>query len=50
MPDGPSAGQVFEADRLLEDYYKARDWDPKTGIPNEAKLKALGLDFTIGNQ
>ena len=48
MPDGPSAGQVFEADLLLEDYYKVRGWDLKTGIPTEEKLKELGLDFTIG--
>ncbi len=47
-PDGPSAGQIFEAEQLLEDYYKVRGWDPKTGIPSEAKLKELGLDFTIG--
>jgi aldehyde:ferredoxin oxidoreductase len=48
MPGGPSAGQVFEAGPLLEDYYRARGWDPKTGIPHEDKLKELGLDFTIG--
>ncbi len=47
MPAGPSAGQVFEAERLLLDYYRARDWDMKTGIPTAAKLKELGLGFTI---
>ena len=47
MPDGPSAGQVFEAEQLLEDYYKVRGWDLKTGIPTNDKLKELGLDFTI---
>jgi aldehyde:ferredoxin oxidoreductase len=50
MPDGPSAGQVFEAEQLLEDYYEVRGWDPQTGIPTEAKLRELGLEFTIGNK
>jgi len=48
MPAGPSAGQVFEAEPLLTDYYQARGWDAKTGIPTKAKLNELGLGFTIG--
>jgi aldehyde:ferredoxin oxidoreductase len=48
MPAGPSAGQVFEAEPLLTDYYQARGWDVKTGIPTKAKLNELGLGFTIG--
>jgi aldehyde:ferredoxin oxidoreductase len=48
MPDGPSAGHVFEAESLLKDYYRVRGWDPKTGIPTADKLKSLGLDFTMG--
>ena len=44
MPAGPSAGQVFEAEALRADYYRARGWDVNTGIPTEAKLKDLGLD------
>ena len=47
MPSGPSAGQVFEAEALLTDYYKARSWDAETGIPTRAKLNELGLSFTI---
>lgn len=46
LSNGPSAGQVFEAEPLLADYYKARGWDPETGIPTAAKLRELGLDFT----
>jgi len=46
MPAGPSAGQVFEAEALLRDYYRARGWDIKTGIPTKAKLNELGLGFT----
>ena len=48
MPSGPSAGQVFETETLLSDYYKARGWDPETGIPTIAKLKEWGMDFTVG--
>lgn len=46
MPDGPSAGQVFEAEALLADYYRVRGWDAKTGIPSQEKLNELGLGFT----
>jgi aldehyde:ferredoxin oxidoreductase len=45
MPAGPSAGQVFEAEKLLADYYRARGWDLNTGIPTTKKLNELGLDF-----
>ena len=47
MPAGPSAGQVFEIEPLLESYYKARGWDAKTGIPTKAKLNELGLGSAI---
>jgi aldehyde:ferredoxin oxidoreductase len=47
MPDGPSAGQVFEQEPLRKDYYKARGWDEKTGIPLKTKLNELGLSFTL---
>jgi len=45
LPAGPSAGQVFEAETLLSDYYKARGWNLETGVPTVGKLKELGLDF-----
>ena len=44
LQDGPAAGQKFEADALLEDYYAVRGWDPQTGIPTSEKLSELGLD------
>jgi len=47
LPDGPSAGSVFEAEELLNDYYQVRGWDIETGIPTETKLRELGLDFTL---
>lgn len=47
MASGPSAGQVFEIEPLLKDYYQARGWD-ENGIPGQAKLNELGLGFTLG--
>jgi aldehyde:ferredoxin oxidoreductase len=44
LPSGPSAGQVFEQEPLLDDYYRVRGWDIETGIPTGTKLKELGLD------
>jgi len=45
LTDGPSAGQVFEIEPLLTDYYNARGWDVNTGNPTAAKLEELGLGF-----
>ncbi len=46
-PAGPCKGHVVELDRMLREYYKLRGWDLKTGLPTEAKLRKLGLGFTI---
>ena len=43
VPDGPSKGQLFEMEQLLNDYYTARGWDIKTGVPQKAKLEELDL-------
>ncbi|MEM1779342.1 MAG: aldehyde ferredoxin oxidoreductase C-terminal domain-containing protein [Ignisphaera sp.] len=43
FPRTPSKGQIFELDKLLDDYYTARGWDIKTGIPTRKKLEELGL-------
>ena len=48
LAEGASAGQIFEADQMLSDYYEARGWDKKTGIPTKKKLDELGLGFTAG--
>ncbi|MBN2077234.1 MAG: aldehyde ferredoxin oxidoreductase family protein [Dehalococcoidales bacterium] len=47
VPEGPSAGSVFEEDQMLDDYYQARGWDIKTGIPTKEKLEELDLGFTL---
>jgi aldehyde:ferredoxin oxidoreductase len=46
MPDGPGKGSKLKRedyDRLLDEYYEARGWDKKTGIPTPEKLASLGL-------
>jgi aldehyde:ferredoxin oxidoreductase len=29
---------------MLDEYYQARKWDVKTGMPSKEKLKELGLE------
>jgi len=41
---GGSAGKSPDFDKLKNYFYHFKDWDPKTGKPNETKLKQLGLD------
>ncbi|MEM2852838.1 MAG: aldehyde ferredoxin oxidoreductase C-terminal domain-containing protein [Ignisphaera sp.] len=36
---------MVELDRMLDDYYTARGWDVKTGIPTRRKLEELGLAY-----
>jgi aldehyde:ferredoxin oxidoreductase len=43
MPEGPSKGQIFEINPLLDEYYRERGWNLKTGIPEKTKLLELGL-------
>ncbi len=46
MPDGPGKGSKLnreDYDRLLDEYYEARGWDKKTGVPTPEKLRSLGL-------
>ena len=33
-----------DCEKLLDDYYDERGWDPKTGIPTEKTLNELGLE------
>jgi len=44
IPRSLARGQVFELDKLLDDYYRVRGWDPKTGLPARRKLEELGLE------
>jgi len=50
IADGPAKGlnlprRVLK--EMVEDYYKIRGWDLKTGIPTSRKLRELGLDYLI---
>jgi aldehyde:ferredoxin oxidoreductase len=49
LEDGGTAGYVPDVDRLLSDYYQARDWDRETGKPSVGKLRELGLDGLVGD-
>ena len=43
---GASKGHLIsraDLNHMLDEYYKARGWDPKTGIPTRTKLGELGL-------
>lgn len=45
---GGSKGQTVsreQMDYMLNEYFEARGWDTKTGIPTQAKLDELGLNF-----
>jgi len=43
MPSGPLEGETVNLDPMLNEYYKARGWNVKTGIPTRKKLEKLGL-------
>jgi aldehyde:ferredoxin oxidoreductase len=40
---GPSTGSVLELQTMLDEYYRERGWDRRTGLPTQEKLKELGL-------
>jgi aldehyde:ferredoxin oxidoreductase len=42
MPSGPIKGEVFDLDRVLDEYYRVRGWDAH-GIPTREKLESLGI-------
>ena len=44
-----AAGQVYENDELLAEYYPFRGWDPETGLPTIQKLHELGLDYVAND-
>ena len=47
---GPGKGKVLnkdEFDRMLEEYYVKRGWNPETSKPTRTKLEELGLAFTL---
>jgi aldehyde:ferredoxin oxidoreductase len=48
LKEGASKGHVISKDDLnamLDEYYRVRGWDIKTGIPTKEKLLELGLGY-----
>ncbi len=43
LPEGPSRGQVIPIEKMVQDYYRVRKWDPLTGYPQAEKLRELSL-------
>jgi aldehyde:ferredoxin oxidoreductase len=43
VPDGNSSGYVPDFPAMLESYYEARGWDPKSGKPSPERLNVLGM-------
>lgn len=43
IKEGPSKGQTFEIEKLLDRYYRIRGWNVETGHPTKEKLKELDL-------
>ncbi|MCJ7623625.1 MAG: aldehyde ferredoxin oxidoreductase C-terminal domain-containing protein, partial [Anaerolineaceae bacterium] len=45
---GDSTGSVLKLEPMLDEYYRARDWDVQTGLPTREVLEALGLSASKG--
>ena len=43
LPEGASAGTVFDQEPMLDEYYDERGWSRETGIPHAGTLEGLGL-------
>ena len=42
MPEGPVAGHLPETEKMIDEYYQLRGWNPD-GVPADEKLSELGL-------
>jgi aldehyde:ferredoxin oxidoreductase len=47
LPFGPAEGHVNMLEPMLDDYYRLRCWEKKSGIPTSKKLEELGLEELI---
>ena len=48
LPDGPYKGETISRNTLddtLDEYYKLRGWDEKTGTPTRRTLERLNLKY-----
>ncbi|MBI4830212.1 MAG: aldehyde ferredoxin oxidoreductase family protein [Candidatus Lindowbacteria bacterium] len=46
---GPLAGITLDIDKMAKRYYEKMGWDYETGVPDKARLMALGLDNVIND-
>ncbi len=47
IPEGPSQGMYTDEptlNKMLDDFYALKGWDPKTGVPTREKLVRMGLE------
>jgi len=47
IESGPFSGEVIHEeawDNLLSSYYAIQGWNPETGLPQDVRLRELGLD------
>ena len=44
LKEGPLANVTVDVDTMVAEYYKAMDWDLRTGKPSKKKLLELGLE------
>lgn len=49
LPNGNSKGAIFKMEPMLNEYYKEREWNLKTGIPKAEKLRKIGLEYVVEN-
>ncbi len=52
LPEGPYKGEAFPEDvfeRMLDDFYRLRGWNRKTGIPTRERLEKLELGYVADN-
>lgn len=43
MPNGPAKGMVVDLKPMLNEYYRERGWDVRTGLQKRSTLKKFGL-------
>jgi len=44
LMEGPAANVTVDVNTLVNEYYRAMDWDQETGKPSREKLSELGLE------
>ena len=44
LSDGPLKGVTIDIETLRAEYFREMDWDEKTGIPSDEKLRELSLE------